>query len=604
MCGIAGVISTKEPAVSLKQLRTMARSIAHRGPDDEGIYRYRGVGFAFRRLAIIDTSSAGHQPMYNHDDSLVIIFNGEIYNYQELRLSLKRKGHRFLTKTDTEVILAAYTEYGPACVEHLNGMFAFAIHDRQKKRIFFARDRFGIKPFYYAQQRGTFSFASEVKALLTLPTTKRDVDFEALNEYFTFQNVLSDRTLFAGVKILPPGNYLMLEEDGSSTMTEYWDPVPDPNFERSKRETLSLVRETFHDSVRRHLISDVPVGSQLSGGLDSASIVSAATLQQRHFKTFTGGFDVELEKGLEMNFDERADAEITAQASQTQHYSMIIRPGDMERILPKLIWHQEDLRVGNSYPNYFINELASKYVKVLHSGTGGDELFAGYAWRYNLITDAKDPEEFDRRYFSYWTRLLPPEQRERLFQPSVLKQISLEAPRESYRKIIARHSHLRPIEKALYFESKTFLHGLLTVEDKVSSAHSIESRVPLLDYELAKLALTIPTEWKVRSQRGKLILRDAVRPIVPKQIFRKKKQGFSAPEHLWFRRSLKQYVNNLLLGPGARNKEFLRPTVVEDVLRQHVEGANHRLLIWSLLSFEWWLRLYMEKSEAPEIGNM
>lgn len=592
MCGIAGVIDFRHRPIPERQLANMATAIRHRGPDDEGLYHRRGVGFAFRRLAILDLSADGHQPMLNRDKSLVIIFNGEIYNYRELRARLIRKGYRFYSQTDTEVVLQAYAEYGPACVDHLNGMFAFAVHDVRRRLVFFARDRFGIKPFYYTVKQRRLSFGSEVKALLTLPEVHPGVDLEALNEYFTFQNVLSERTLFDGVRILPPGMTMTVSESGAIEQNEYWDPVPEPMNRRTNLGTVYDIRSTFESAVQRHMMADVPVGSQLSGGIDSASIVAVAARGHKNFQTFTGGFDVELAEGLEMNFDERADAELVAQANKTQHYNMVIRPGDMERILPKLIWHQEDLRVGNSYPNYFICQLASKFVKVVHSGTGGDELFGGYAWRYNLIADARDPEDFDRKFYGYWQRLLNDEQRQRIFTPRVLSSIDVTASKESYRHIVERHTHLSPIDRALYFEMKTFLHGLLSVEDKVSSAHSIEVRVPFLDHELVKLALSIPARMKTRNGAGKVIFRKAIEPLVPAAIFNKKKQGFSAPEHLWFRRSLKLYVYKMLLGRSALNRHYLRPSVVEDILQQHLDGANHRLLIWSLLSFEWWLRLY------------
>lgn len=596
MCGIAGIYTTKNQLVDERDVQAMADSLTHRGPDDEGVYVDHHVGLAFRRLSIIDLSAAGHQPMANEDGTIHIIFNGEIYNYRELGAALRAKGYRFRSKTDTEVLLHAYEEYGHACVKRLNGMFAFAIYDKKKNLLFCARDRLGIKPLYYAFDGERFAFGSEIKALLAAGVVRPEVNIGALNEYFSFQNIFSDQTLFAGIHTLPAGHTLTIDVSRKLALERYWNPEFRPHKKTTFREAVENLRSIFSRSTTRHLIGDVPIGSQLSGGMDSASLVAVATQSIPHFMTFTAGFDIALAEGFELNFDERHDAEHVARHVKSEHYTMMIQPGDMERILPRLIWHLEDLRLGNSYPNYYICQLASKFVKVALSGAGGDELFAGYPWRYELVKDAHDPKTFDKLYFNYWMRLMPEEHKKKFFTPGAWQQMSPEAPFQSYRDVISPVDDLDPLSKCLYFELKTFLHGLLLVEDKVSSAHGLEVRVPFLDTNLIDFALALPPEWKIKKGVGKAILREALKPYLPKEIIHKKKQGFAAPERTWFRKSSLDYTKKHLLSPESLSREYIQPRYVEQIIREHVAGkTNHRLLIWSLLSFEWWLRVFMDQ---------
>lgn len=597
MCGIAGIWNNNLAPVEEKDLKSMARIMAHRGPDDEGFYRDTNIGLAFRRLSIIDLSSAGHQPMMNDDRSLVLVFNGEIYNYPELTLELQRQGYHFRSQSDTEAILHGYEAYGPKIVHHLNGMFAFALYDRRKKILFCARDRVGVKPFYYLAGGDRFLFGSEIKSILAVRGITPAVNETALNEYFTFQNVFTDETLFRDIHLLPAGHTLTVNQTNQIRVERYWDPVFHPNAGLSDQEATEQFHDIFHRAIRRHLLADVDVGSQLSGGLDSATLVVVGSKYQQPFKTFTAGFDAQLAAGLEMNYDERADAEIVSRHVQSQQYGMVIRPGDMERILPRLIWHQEDLRLGNSYPNYYICHLASKFVKVAWSGTGGDELLAGYLWRYAQVENAHEPRSFDDIYYNYWIRLLPTAERQRFFQPAVWKRIKHHDPFVSYRSVIAGVDHLDPLSKSLYFEMKTFLHGLLVIEDKVSSAHGLEVRVPFLDHEIIDFALRLPPHLKQKNGEGKIILRRALGHYLPKEILEKRKQGFTAPEHIWFRRPLQAYLYNTLTSTTTLSREYFQPKYVERILQEHLSGRkNHRLLIWSLLSFEWWLRLFFDKS--------
>jgi len=591
MCGIVGLYQKK--GIDKKILTEMTNTLAHRGPDDQGVYIHKNIGLGQRRLSILDLSSLGHQPMISHNGRYIISFNGEIYNYLDIRQDLIKLGYKFKSNSDTEVILAAFEEWGVKSLEHFNGMFAFVIFDKKKREIFAARDRLGIKPLYYWFDGEKLILASEIKAILKYPGFKVEVDPNALNEYFTFQNIYSDKTLFQGVKLLPPAHYLTY--DGSSLQSfRYWD-VPMEKKELSPEEWEQKVLATFKKAVKRHLISDVEIGCYLSGGMDSASLASLASEDNPSIKTFTGGFDLSSATGLEAAFDERQDAEKVAKLYSSEHYEMVMHSGSMARILPKLIWHLEDLRVGMCYPNYYISALASKFVKVVLSGAAGDELFGGYPWRYNLVQDLSDPVAFDQSYYDYWSRLVKDKEKTEFFSEKFAEKIDFTEPFKQYRQIIEPFDHLSPVEKALYFELKTFLPGLFVVEDKVSMAHSIEARVPFADQELVELALSIPYELKTNGTSGKMVLRKAMSHLLPETIINRKKQGFSPPEGSWYQDESLPYVKEILLNKKALSRGYFKPEYIEKVIDDHASGkANNRLLIWSLLSFEWWCRIFLD----------
>lgn len=622
MCGIAGIFDTRGGAVEPHAITRMCRTIEHRGPDGEGVFTREHVGLGHRRLAIIDLSEAADQPMRNEDGSLVIVFNGEIYNFPHLRNELIAAGHTFHSRSDTEVIIHGYEEWGDGVVDRLNGMFAFALYDERRDRLFLARDRFGIKPLYYAFHEGRFIFGSEIKAILEEFPWDRSVDRNALLEYFTFQNVLSDRTLFEGVRLMPAGHTAVVSAGRAELVARrFWDyrPALEP-LDISFEEATRILREKVEQAVTRHLISDVPLGSYLSGGMDSGSLVALASENIPHLMTFTGGFDLTLATGIEQNFDEREAAEQMSRLFRTDHYEMVLHGGSMTRVLPRLVWHLEDLRVGMSYQNYYIAHLASKFVRVCLSGGGGDEIFAGYPWRYLPLLSTGSADEFDAASYASWQRLVPDARREICWGPEMVSTMREYSTFDVFRDVLAPHegaggawSPVEALNREMYLEAKTFLHGLLVVEDKLSSAHALEARVPFLDNELVDFVLQLPPQYKLniggllgngsalpdgaalRSSDGKHILRAAMKGLIPDAILEKKKQGFSTPDESWYRSESMGYIRELLLSDRALARGYFRPEFIRSVMDEHTTGAvNHRLLIWSLMSFEWWNRIFVD----------
>jgi asparagine synthase (glutamine-hydrolysing) len=562
MCGIVGVANLDGRPVSASLVERMRDTMIHRGPDDAGVYVAGCIGLGHRRLSILDLSPAGRQPMANEDGSLRIIYNGEVYNFQELRGELEKAGHRFTSRTDAEVVLHAYEAWGPACLDRFNGMFAFAIWDARTRSLFLARDRYGVKPLYYTWMGRAFAFASEIKAFLEHPEFRRGVDLAALLEYFTFQNIFTDRTLFAGVSLLPAGHYAILRAaptEGLAT-TQYWDfNFHEPERLRDQAEYEEELHSLFDRAVSSQLVSDVPVGSYLSGGMDSGAIAALAAQHIPCLRTFTCGFDLSSASGLELGFDERARAEALSYRFGTEQYEVVLKAGDMERVMPDLIWHLEDPRIGQSYPNYYIARLASKFVKVVLTGGGGDELFAGYPWRYYKAASSANFDEYVNEYYRYWQRLVPNTVIHRLFQPSVWQEIKDLRTLDIFREVVEHGGREEPrtpaeyVQRSLYFEAKTFLHGLLLVEDKLSMAHSLETRVPFLDNSLVDFAMGIPVRLKLRdlcagvrvdenepgektsryferTNDGKLILRRVLARHMSDAYADAPKQGFSGPD--------------------------------------------------------------------------
>jgi asparagine synthase (glutamine-hydrolysing) len=627
MCGIAGIFNRNGEPVSQVVLRKMTDAIAHRGPDGEGFYVDSFLGLGHRRLAILDLSPAAHQPMATEDGDYVVTYNGEIYNYQELRVELEGLGHRFRSRTDTEVVLHAYAQWGADCVRRFNGMFAFALWDRTRQELFLARDRYGIKPLYYILAGPILIFASEQKAILSHPSVKREIDLEGLIEYFTFQNLFTDRTLLKNVRLFPPGSYARIPLGSSGDgirPIQYWSfNFQEPEIPAREEEYLEELDRLFQQAVNRQLVSDVEVGAFLSGGMDSGSITAIAATKLPYIKTFTCGFDLHSASGLELAFDERDKAEFMSYLFKTEHYDMVLKAGDMERIFPRLSWHIEEPRVGQSYPNFYAAQLASKFVKVVLSGTGGDELFGGYPWRYYSAVVNENFEQYIDRYYVYWQRLIDNKTIRKVFGP-VWDEVKHVWTRDIFRDVFRTYkdqlnSPEDYVNHSLYFEAKTFLHGLLVVEDKLSMAHGLETRVPFLDNDLVDFAMCIPVRLKLRNlgevirlnenepgskttkyflktKDGKLILRKMMKRYIPPEIADGEKQGFSAPDASWFRGESIDYVRRELLDGRGKLYNYLDQVAVRSLVEDHLEGReNRRLLIWSLLSFEWWLREFMGK---------
>ena len=674
MCGIAGAISLNRKPLQAERLKPMVDVIAHRGPDDAGylvwqIATQHPIGqdftdsqfqdvcpllpaidlpsgqnrlhsekwdlfFGHRRLSIIDLSPRGHQPMCDKSRRIWLVYNGEIYNFREIRQELKGLGYHFLSASDTEVIIHAYHEWGTDCIHRFNGMFALALYDSRYQRVWIARDRYGIKPLYYIlTNEGTFLFGSEIKSILEYLPKTPNVDLAALNEYFSFQNIFSDRTLFSGIKLLSPGHYLELDLSQVAlrpnligqkiSKTKYWDFDFGQEMNVPSNELEDQLYNRLAQAVERQCVSDVPIGSYLSGGMDSGTVTAITASVFGSISTFTIGFDLSEAVNHELHFDERKLAEYMADLFQTEHHENVLHSGDMEAAMGDLIWHLEDLRVGQCYPNYYAAQLASQFVKVVMSGTGGDELFGGYPWRYAAAIGNR-AESYTDNYYRYWQRLVYNKEKPLFFNPGVTNQLNKMdidgiTPLENhtrrefqnvYPKGIRCDSREEQINHSLYFECKTFLHGLLVVEDKISMAHSLETRVPLLDNDLVDLACQTPIRYKIadlhswkvfnrkvsleRTDAGKEILRKTMGRIIPKAVTQAKKQGFSAPDESWFRGSSENYVRDLLLDDRARINDYLNPEYVKQVIEAHCSGAeNKRLLIWSLLSFEWWLKQFM-----------
>lgn len=625
MCGIVGVLSKGRKSVSKELILHMTNALSHRGPDGEGhmILQEGAVAFGHRRLAVIDLSELARQPMQTEDGRYTIVYNGEVFNYKELREQLKKLGYQFFSQSDTEVVLKSYVYWGEKCLDKFNGMFAFAIWDQKKQKLFLARDRYGIKPLYYAWMQDGFIFASEQKAILRHPAFQAELNLKVLKEYFTFQNIFTNQTFLKNVSILEPGTYLsvMLAEQGRTVKNRYWDFSFQEEDHMSQEEYEEELQSLFRQAVHRQLISDAPLGTFLSGGMDSGSIAAVAAEKIPYIKSFTCGFDLHSVSGLEQSYDEREKAEYLSYLLKTEHYEMVLKSGDMERIMKKLVWHLEDPRVGQSYPNMYVDQLASKFVKVSLSGTGGDELFGGYPWRYYRSVDNNSFHEYIDKYYNYWQRLVSEKEMRNLFAP-VWDEVKEVDTREIFKQVFQNVdtdgiTNERCINYSLYLEAKTFLHGLLIMEDKLSMANGLEVRVPFLDNDLVDFAMKLPVKYKMqkleerhrideneagtkaeryymKTNDGKYLLRQAMNKILPKDVTKAVKQGFSAPDASWFRGESIDYVKNIVYDDRSKIYDYLDKKTVRTIVDAHMKGrTNKRLFIWSILNFEEWCRIFL-----------
>lgn len=639
MCGIFGLVQLEPelaPAWQSRAEKTLEvglERIAHRGPDEEGMWVGPGAALGVRRLSILDLAG-GSQPIWNDARTTVIVYNGEVYNFLDLRAELEGKGHTFRTRTDTEVVLRAYEEWGMDCVRRLNGMFAFAIWDAPRRRLFLARDRIGEKPLYYSADGGQLVFGSEIKALLADPDMDRSVDPRGIANYLAFGHSLAPDTIYRGIKKLLPGHYLVAEDGGLRTQ-EYWDVGSEPQLEAGHRlaegEYAERIRSLLDDSVRRRMIADVPVGAFLSGGLDSSAVVS---LMVRHatdaVKTFSVGF--EGGRGL----DEREDAAAVARALGTEHHELRLGHVDLVETLRTLVYHyDEPFADPAGFPVYLLSRFAREHVKVVLTGDGGDELFGGYR-RYvadqlaplygalpGVIGERAIPALVGRlprlrrvkraadvlsvpdpaRRYAAWLTIFTPEMRAELIEAPSLMPVGGHDPAAIYPRYYdgldgeASHDHLN---RLMYVDLKTWLaDDYMEKTDKATMACSLEARIPILDHRLVELAFQIPGSLKIRGMSTKRIFKKAVAPLVPASVLRKRKHGFTVPTDAWFRGSLRSFAFEVLLDGQARTAGYFNRSVVERLWREHASGRHvWDAQLWLLLNFELWRQTYRVRVDA------
>jgi asparagine synthase (glutamine-hydrolysing) len=632
MCGICGVVAfDRDRTVEPRIVKAMADSIRHRGPDDEGLYAGGQAVLGHRRLSIIDLAT-GHQPIANEDETVWIVFNGEIYNFQELRRDLLAKGHRFKTNSDTEVIVHLYEEYGSDCVSRLRGMFAFAIWDKRNRSLFLARDRVGIKPLYYTIIDGQLLFASEIKALLQHPGAVRRVNVHALDSFLMHQYGPGADTAIAGVQRLLPGHHLVVK-DGRVSITQYWDlrfPVQ-PMRGTEKQIARDLVA-LLEDTVREHMISDVPVGVLLSGGVDSTAMLSFAVEEtQRAVKSFTVGFS---DIGIT---DERPYARIAADRYGSEHFEMTLSAKDFQEFLPRYVWHMEEpVCEPPAVALYYVTELARRHVKVLLSGEGGDEAFAGYpnyrnvvwlerlkglgplpadlaATGFELLHKASGKERW--RKFAhvmrhdiadyYWSRTSGPLSNFARAKPTLYTgAFQTEVGKVRSDDFISElFDHARGeslLNQMLYVDTKTWLpDDLLIKADKMTMASSVELRVPLLDHRVLEFAAAVPPGMKLKGFRTKHILKQALRDSVPTEILNRRKTGFPVPYRKWLNGELKGFVQDVLTDPRTRSRGYFDDGVMAAFLKQSQSGEDLSAEIFSLVTLELWHREFIDGDLRP-----
>ena len=628
MCGIAGVVHA-DPRYPVEPdlIRRMTGVMAHRGPDADGFHLGPGVALGHRRLSIIDLST-GDQPIFNEDGTVAVVFNGEIYNFRELREDLRSRGHRFTTQSDTEVIVHAYEDGGPDCVARLRGMFAFALWDERRRRLLLARDRAGKKPLYYVADGDRLAFASELKALLQDPGLKRVIAPEALDDYFSFGAVPAPATIFQGVAQLPPAHYLVWE-NGTARLTEYWDiPRAEP-IARTEGEALEELDHVFSEAVRIRLVSDVPLGAFLSGGVDSTAVVEAmARLSDRPVVTTSVGF-------TEREWSELPHARTVADALRTEHHEVLVRP-DAAEVLPRLVWHlDEPFADSSALPTYYVSRAARERVTVALSGDGGDEIFAGYQRRYGVnrfegrlrrwlpawlragvlgplgrVYPKADwlPQplraryvlqnlgtSFERAYFADLS-LLRPDDKRALLSPEFRSQVSGHDPFTAFARHFERVRGLDPLSQLLYVDFKTWLaHDILVKVDRMSMATSLEVRAPLLDHKVIEFAATVSPDLKYRGGTSKYLLKRHLEGRVPRSVIYRRKQGFEIPLAAWLRGELREMAEDLLFSPRARGRGYVEPARARTLWQRHQRKVqDHSPELWMLMVLELWHRTFVD----------
>ncbi len=631
MCGIAGkLLLDPRGVMDATVLPRMAAAIAHRGPDDEGTWCQGPVGLASRRLAVLDLSPRGHQPMASADGALHLAFNGEIYNFLELRAGLEREGHRFRSNTDTEVILQLYERYGADAVTRLRGMFAFALWDARRHRLLLARDRLGKKPLFYYRTDRMLVFGSEPKAILQDPEVPAEADPASISGFLGLGYVPAPHSAFKGMCKLPPAHFALLEA-GRMTLHRYWELRYRPKRRESEAALIDELRERLREAVRLRLISDVPVGALLSGGLDSSAIV--ALMREQHagpVKTFSIGFD-------EPRYNETHHAETVARHLETEHHTLVIRP-DAIAVVDQLVWHyNEPFADSSAVPSLAVSELARREVTVALSGDGGDEAFIGYerylalaaaatldAWpaalrsglaslRHVLPSGAPKtlrhrasrflealPQSSVERYIN-WISVFDRAARAELLDPAARLVKTRDEPEARVAQLFQEASGETLVERAVRADLLLYLpDDLLVKMDIASMAHSLEVRSPFLDHEIVEFAATLPLEFKLRGRSLKYLLRRAMADALPPSILAREKMGFGVPIDDWFRRDLRELAYDTLLSVRAGQRGLVRPAVVRRYLDEHASGVrHHHHRLWALLMLELWHRMFIDQPCPP-----
>jgi len=668
MCGIVGMWHLNGSPVEPECLVSMGNVLIHRGPDDygyvllnmdgrdqknrniefrkvEGINGDRALlasytfGLGHHRLSIIDLSPAAHQPMCNEDGKIWVVFNGEIYNFQDIRIDLKRSGHIFKSKSDTEVILHGYEEWGVECLNHFRGMFAFAIWDSRLQRLFMARDRLGKKPLVYFHQNGSFAFASEIKALLQIPGVERKVNNSGLHHYLTYQYVPSPDTIFEGIKKLPPAHYLLYDRNGNIRIERYWKLKFNSRQKTHAdvQEFSDLIRTELEESVKLRLISDVPLGAFLSGGIDSSLVVGImAKLNRKPVKTFSIGFE---EKG----FDELSYARMVSDCFGTEHHEFVVKPDAIE-ILPKLVWHyNEPFADSSAIPTYYLSNMTKNFVKVVLTGDAGDENFAGYL-RYlrsewvasftklpdklrkdllpkllrafstfhrgektlNRLADFMESLSKDQaRNYAEQIKIFNEKEKEDIYTEDFRKKVEINDPLDFMLKKFEESGTEDPLEQLLYVDINSYLpEDLLVKMDIATMANSLEARVPFLDHKFMELVAGIPSQLKMKGSMTKFILKKAFSDLLPEAILKRKKMGFGVPISRWFRNELKDDVFDILLDIRTLSRGYFREKGIKRLLDEHTAlRYDHSAKIWALLVLETWFRVFMDRENDYVLHN-
>ncbi len=631
MCGICGFYEYKsrQPA-SREVLAEMLRVLHHRGPDDSGVHFDKDLAMGMRRLSIIDLNG-GKQPISNEDGTIITVFNGEIYNYRELRDDLESRGHTLATESDTEVIVHLYEDYGEGCPHYLRGMFGFAVWDSSQRRLFVARDRLGIKPLYFTQAGGALIFASEIKAILQHPAVRVELNVEALNNYLSLKYVPAPQTIFNGISALPPGSSLTCDSKGV-TIRRYWDLSFANHVNGNVREEVyaEQLEALLRECVKKHLMSDVPFGAFLSGGVDSSTIVALMSqFMSEPVKTYSVGFEGDGEA-----FSELPYARTVAKRFQTDHHEVIIRPSHLSELAEKVVWHlDQPLAEHATLANFMVAELAARDVKMVLTGEGGDELFAGYA-RYSgerfsplfrsiphpvkslalslcsrlpglrrqklALYALSQPDEITR--FVNWFPLFNSGTKQSLLSGDLKESLSGCGADCVFAQHLSRTDAVEPLNRMLYVDTKLWLADLLLARgDKMSMAVSLEARVPLLDHKLVEFAAALPQDLKLKKFTRKYLLKKVGKAWLPSEILNRKKQGFPMPTSSWLRKEARPFMRDVLSASALKRRGLFHPPFVEKLMSEHERGfADHGPLLWGLMNVELWQRIFMDAPVRPE----